>query len=104
MKYLLILLLTACVSTPLTEEQVFEREYWEQERQLAYVQWKAWCLSPDGLNGVIYAYKPMSLCRSGNCIPRKWDWRYDFDRERPMHGNAYKCITRADMREIMRGL
>ena len=101
MKYLLILLLTACVSTPLTEEQVFEREYWEQERQLAYVQWKTNCTSGGKM---IFGKNPWKLCRSGDCIPSKWDWRYDFDRERPMHGNAYKCITRADMREIMRGL
>jgi len=101
-KYLpLLLLLTACVSTPLTEEQVEERAYYEQERQLAYEQWRANCISK---NGVIYVYDPWRVCRGNNCIPHKWDWRYDFDRERPMHGNAYQCITRAQLREVMRNL
>ena len=94
MKYLLILLLAACVSTPLTEEQVFEREYAEQERQMAYLQWKANCLSSDG---IIYVYKPWRLCRGRNCIPNKWDWRYNFDKDRPMLGNSYQCITRSQM-------
>ena len=108
MRYLLLLLLmillVGCASVPLTEEQIEEKEYWEQERQIAYLQWRDSCISPDGANGVIYVYKPFKMCRGRNCIPNKWDWRYDFDRERPMLGNAYMCISRAQMREIMRNL
>ena len=86
---------------PLTEEQREELAVAEQERITDYKQWKAQCSA----NGhVIFAYRPMSSCRGRDCVPSKWDWRYDFDRERPMHGNAYKCITRADLREIMRRL
>ncbi|MEK0326479.1 MAG: hypothetical protein QQN63_12335 [Nitrosopumilus sp.] len=86
---------------PLTEEQIEEQEYYEQERVLAYLQWKKWCISGDG---VIFAYKPWKICRGGDCIPSKWDWRYDFDRERPMFGNSYTCVSRTRMREIMRGI
>ncbi len=108
MKYpllpLLIVLLVGCAGEPLTEEQIFEKEYEEQERKIAYLSWKEWCLSSDGANGVIFAYKPMSPCRGNNCIPHRWDWRYDFERERPMVGNTYKCISRPQLREIMRNL
>ena len=102
MKYLpLLLLLISCASAPLTEEEREELEYYEQERALAYLQWKANCLSGDG---VIYTYKPWRLCRGNNCIPSKWDWRYDFDRDRPMLGNSYQCVSRRQMQDILRSL
>ena len=100
MKFLLLLfLLASCVSVPLTEEQIEEREYYEQERVLAYEQWKSNCTSGGKM---IFGKNPWKLCRSGDCIPSKWDWRYDFDKERPMVGNAYQCVTRSQMREILR--
>ena len=101
MKYLLLLLLlTACASAPLTEEEREELEYYEQERVLAYEQWKKSCISRKR---IIFVYNPWKPCRSGDCIPSKWDWRYDFDRERPMIGNAYQCISRTQIQEIFRG-
>ena len=104
MKYspLLLILLVGCAGAPLTEEQIEEREYWEQERVLAYLQWEAQCKAN---RNVILIYKASRTCRNHKgCIPTKWDWRYDFDKERPRHGNAYKCISRAQLRDILRGL
>ena len=98
---ILLMLLAGCAGVPLTEEQREEKEYYEQERGLAWEQWKAWCLSG---NGVIYAYNPWKPCRRKNCIPSKWDWNYDFTRDRPALGNAYQCVTRTQLREILRGL
>ena len=98
---LLLTVLVGCASAPLTEEQIEEREYYEQERVLAYLQWKTQCLAYDGL---IFAYKPWKPCRGGDCIPSKREWRYDFDRERPMFGNSYTCVSRTRMREIMSNL
>ena len=104
-KYALVLLMIlsfgGCASEPLTEEQREEKEYWEQERQLAYLQWKTNCIVQ---RKIVFIYNAISPCSGRDCIPRRWDWRYDFDRERPMHGNAYQCISRADLREIMRRL
>ena len=102
MKYLpLLFLLVACSSVPLTEEQLEERAYEEQERVTAYEQWKVNCIAN---NRVIYVYDPWMPCRGNDCIPSKWDWRYDFYRERPMVGNTYQCVTREKMQSIFHNL
>jgi len=99
-KYLLLLLLlTGCASVQLTEEEIEEREYYEQERALAYLQWKKGCAAG---NGIVFAYKPWTMCRRDNCIPHKRDWDYDYARERPKLGNTYTCVSRAQLRNIFR--
>ena len=99
MKFLpLLLLLVSCASDPLTQEQIEEREYEEVERASAYLMWEAKCKA-DG--NIIFVYNPTRLCRKRDCIPSQWDWRYDFEKERPKSGNSYQCVTSGQIRSIL---
>ena len=97
---LAILVIASCApSVPLTEEQLEEKEYAEQDRRLAYFRWEAACFAN---RRVVYAYNPQRPCgnRRG-CVPHKWDWDYDFERERPRVGNIYTCVSREQLRRAL---
>ena len=105
MKLLLILLpitlFSGCASVPLTEEEIFQREYEENDRKLQYKRWEKACHDADM---IIYADKPSRVCRRKGCIPHKWDWRWDDEHERPKIGNSYTCVSRRQMQEALREL
>ena len=91
MKYMLILLLlVGCAGEPLTEDEIFEKEYEEAVRKEAYVRWEKSCLAAKG---IIFVYKASRPHRRGQ-VPREWDWKYNHEKERPALGNAYQCVSK----------
>ena len=95
------LLLVGCAAN-LTEEEIFQRDYEENDRKAQYVRWEKWCL--DG-GGVVYSDNPSRPCMSKrNCIPHRWDWRYDSESERPSLGNNVLCLSRSQMDEVLRNI
>ena len=95
---LLILVISGCARTPLTEEEQFEREYAEADRKNMYIMWEDQCLKAKG---IIYSYNVTCGVRR-NCIPSKYDWRYDSKRERPATGNRVLCISQRQLDDMFR--
>ena len=101
MRLILLLLLSGCVSTPLTPLEEIEREMAEQERQEYFILWREWCRR----HGIIYVNNAwtcpsMSTARGRNCIPAKQEWRYTL-RDNPdgtttinVLSNTYACKVR----------
>ena len=99
MKYLiLLLLLVGCASAPLTEDEVFDRAYAEADRKNMYVIWSESCIAQ---NGVVYSLDALSRWKH---VPRKWDWDYDGEKERPSLGNSVVCMSEYEVREMARSL
>ena len=99
MRYLLILLLVGCVTT-LTEEQAFQKEYDEADRKIQYLLWEKQCITNGGF---VFTYRPSRPCvNKRNCIPHRWDWKYDNEHERAKQGNKTVCLARGQMRDIFR--
>ena len=101
MRYLILLLLLVGCATPLTEEEQFDKEYLENDRKAQYERWREWCLSSKH---VIHGNNPTRSCRGRDCIPHKWDWDWDHERERPKLSNAYQCVNRRQLEEMMRSI
>lgn len=102
MKYLslllLILVIGGCARTPLTEEEREEREYAEADRKNLYIMWEKDCIKAGG---IIYSYNTTCGVKR-NCIPSKWDWRYNSKKEKPYFGNNVVCVSPRQLREIFR--
>jgi hypothetical protein len=97
-RLILILLLVACA--PLTEDEQFARDYNENDRKAQYARWEQWCLDSGG---IVYYADPLKPCMSRrNCIPHRWDWRYDNETERPSLGNSVLCLSRDQLDEVLR--
>ena len=104
MKYLslllLILVISSCARTPLTEEEREEREYAEADRKNLYIMWEKDCISAGG---IIYSYNTLYNCSiRKRCIPHRSDWKYDSKKERPSNGNRVVCMSPRQLREIFR--
>lgn len=102
MKQLLPLLVLFGCATPMTEEQREEREYKEQERKIAYVEWERRC---NEKGWVVYTYDPVKHCRKRKgCIPHRWDWQYDAEKDGPKATNRTVCVPPQALREVLRNL
>ena len=95
---LLILVISSCARTPLTEEEQFKREYEEADRKNLYIMWEKECIKSGG---IVYSYNATCGVRK-NCIPSRWDWRYDSKRERPAVGNRVLCISPRQLDDLFR--
>ena len=96
---LILLLLPACASAPLTEEEQFKKEYEEADRKNLYIMWEKECLANKG---IIYSYDVSSMCPIRRCIPHRRDWSYNSERERPSTGNRVVCISRRQLDDMFR--
>ena len=73
MKLLPLLLLCGC-ATQMTEAEREYREYFEQERVVAYRIWEQAC---HDAGGVIYVNNPHKPCIRSECIPHEVDWSHE---------------------------
>ena len=91
----LLLLVVGCTPTPLTEREIEEREYIEQDRRNLYIEWEKRCLEAGG---IIFMDNPVKPCHSRrNCIPHRFDWQPD------RNLNSVQCVSKQAMREFLRG-
>lgn len=98
MKYIILLLLVGCAAN-LTENEIFARDYEENDRRVQYARWEQWC---HDSGGVIYYDNLLRPCMtSRNCIPHRWDWRWDSEMERPSLGNSVLCLSRGQIDEVL---
>jgi len=75
MKILILLLLVGCTTTPMTEREREEIEYFETERRAQYLIWVEQC---NLSNGVVFIYNPIKSCYGNReCIPDKFDWSHE---------------------------
>ena len=88
-----LILLCSCASEPLTQEQIEEKEYIEEDRKIRYVAWEKAC------EGVIFEDN-ISGKRRG--IPHRRDWRWDEKRDSPHISNNIHCVSQEQMRQILR--
>ena len=90
----LLLLVVGCTTTPLTEREIEEREYIEQDRRNLYIEWEKMCLEAGG---IIFMNNPIKPCHLRGCIPHAMDWK-------PGGGlNSVQCVSKQAMREYLRG-
>ena len=89
--------LSGCGAPPLTEQEQFDKEYAEADRKNMYYIWEQSCLDQEGI-----IYSDNVLSRAWKKTPRKWDWDYDGEKERPSLGNSVVCVSQRELDEMMK--